>query len=106
MEPRVIHATHGWWFPEDDPEAPGLYGTWKANINKLLPGFKVGKLGYGAPYKNLLCKIYKVDGYDAGDSDPTQYVPREAPSPNSLAKDPIEYSYERQRERIEAGRAY
>ncbi len=106
VEPRVIHATHGWWFPEDDPEAPGLYGTWKANINKLLPGFKVGKLGYGAPYKNLLCKIYKVDGYDAGDSDPTQYVPREAPSPNSLAKDPIEYSYERQRERIEAGRAY
>ena len=107
VDPRVVHAAHGWWFPEEDGEAPNLFGTWKANINKLLPGFKVGKLGYGAPYKNLLCKIYKVDGYEAGQSDPEKYVPREEPSPNSLTKgEPYKWSYEAQRKRIEAEEDY
>ncbi len=107
VEPRVIHATHGWWYPEDAPEAPGLYGTWKSNINKLLPGFKVGKLGYGAPYKNLLCRISKADGYEAGDSDPSAYEPLEAPTPDSLATgEPCKYSYEAQRQRIEEGRTF
>lgn len=105
VDPRVVHAAHGWWFPEDDPEFPGLYGTWKANINKLIPGFKVGKLGFGAPYKNALCKIYKVDGYEAGQSDPRDYVPYEKPSPNSMTKgEPQPYSYEVQRKRIDAER--
>ena len=57
--------------------------------------YKVGKLGYGAPYKNVLCKIYKVDGYDAGDSDPTAYVPRESRGPESMtAGAPQPASYE------------
>ena len=54
---RVIHATHGWWYPEEDGEFPNLFGTWKSNVNKLIPMYKVGKLGYGAPFKNSLCSV-------------------------------------------------
>ena len=83
---RVIHATHGWWYPEEEGEAPNLFGTWKSNVNKLIPMYKVGKLGYGAPYKNVLCKIYKVDGYDAGDSNPAEYQPPASRGPESMTK--------------------
>ena len=65
IDPRVIHAQHGWWFPEQDPEAPNLSGVWKANINSLVPHRAIGRIGFGAPFKNVLCKIYKVDGLDA-----------------------------------------
>ena len=71
VDPRVIHAQHGWWFPEQDPEAPNLSGVWKANINSLVPHRAIGRIGFGAPFKNVLCKIYKVDGLDAlGTLDP------------------------------------
>ena len=65
VEPRVVHAHHGWWYPEQDGEAPNLFGVWKSDINKLIPMNYVGGLGYGAPYKNMICKIYKVDSLDA-----------------------------------------
>lgn len=64
IDPRVVHAEHGWWFPEQDGEEPNLYGTWKANINNLVPTGSVGVTGYGAPYKNVICRIEKVDGLD------------------------------------------
>lgn len=83
---RVVHATHGWWYPEEEGEAPNLFGTWKSNVNKLIPMYKVGKLGYGAPYKNVLCKIYKVDGYEAGDSNPAEYQPPASRGPESMTK--------------------
>ena len=37
--------------------------------------YKVGKLGYGAPYKNVLCKLTKVANPDAAFEDPAEYVP-------------------------------
>lgn len=64
VNPRVVHATHGWWYPEQDGEEPNLFGVWKSNINNLIPHMNVGRLGYGAPYKNVICKVYKVDGLD------------------------------------------
>ena len=91
---RVVHAEHGWWYPEDDPEYPELYGVWKSNINKLVPMYKVGATGYGAPYKNVLAKIYKVDGYDAAKGAPESYVPRESRGPESMtggAPQPLSY---------------
>ena len=60
----VVHAQHGWWFPEQDAEAPNLYGVYKSSINSLIPNFHTSKLGYGAPYKNVVCKIYKVESLD------------------------------------------
>ena len=57
MFPGTVHAHHGWWFPEDDPEEPGLFGVWKSNCNCLVPHKQIGKLGYGAPFKNSLCSV-------------------------------------------------
>ena len=102
VDPRVVHAQHGWWYPEEEGEAPNLFGVWKSNINKLVPMYKVGKLGYGAPYKNLLCRVYKVDGYAAGTSDPTAYVAPESRGPESMTHgEPQPCSYEAARTRIE-----
>lgn len=35
IAPGVVHAQHGWWFPEDPGEEPSLHGVWKSNINIL-----------------------------------------------------------------------
>ena len=69
VAPGVVHATHGWWFPEQEGESPNLYGTYKANVNNLIPHHVVGKMGWGAPYKSMICRIRKVSGLD--DYDPT-----------------------------------
>jgi anaerobic selenocysteine-containing dehydrogenase len=61
---KFVHVEHGWWFPEQDGEAPNLYGVWKANANNLIPHESVGVTGYGAPYKNGICKIERVDSLD------------------------------------------
>ena len=95
VDERVVHAEHGWWYPEEDGEAPNLFGVWKSNVNRLVPMYKVGVTGYGAPYKNVLCKVYKVDGYEAAQSDPAAYVPRESRGPESMtAGAPQPASYE------------
>jgi anaerobic selenocysteine-containing dehydrogenase len=57
--PKVVHAQHGWWFPEK--RAEDLYGVWEANINQLVPHHKVGKMGFGAPFKCMICKVYKCE---------------------------------------------
>lgn len=61
IKPDVVHATHGMWYPEEDGEEPNLYGVWKSNINTLIPHKHIGKLGFGAPFKSILCKVYKVE---------------------------------------------
>ncbi|MCM1565665.1 MAG: molybdopterin-dependent oxidoreductase [Dehalobacter sp.] len=55
-----VSAAHGWWFPEENGEEPNLYGVWKSNVNSLIPHKEIGKLGYGAPYKSMICKISKA----------------------------------------------
>ena len=60
----VVHCTHGWWYPEQDGEEPNLYGVWKSNINSLIPHFNVGKLGFGAPYKGVMCNVKRVKSLD------------------------------------------
>ena len=65
VKPGVVHAQHGFWFPEKDPEEPSLYEVWRSNINALLPHFMVGKLGFGAPFKCLICSVKPVsENYD------------------------------------------
>jgi anaerobic selenocysteine-containing dehydrogenase len=58
--PQMVMAAHGWWFPEEDGAEPSLFGSWKSNINQLIPMGNQGKDGLGAPIKNLLCKVYKA----------------------------------------------
>ena len=65
VEPGVVHAQHGFWFPEKDSEEPSLYEVWRSNINELVPHFWIGKLGFGAPFKCLLCNIKPLaENYD------------------------------------------
>lgn len=59
LKENVIAADHGWWFPEEEPEEPHLYGVWRANINLLVPHNEIGPFGFGALFKSLPCKIYK-----------------------------------------------
>jgi anaerobic selenocysteine-containing dehydrogenase len=61
VHPKVVHAQHGWWFPEKAAEEPTLYGVWESNINNLVPHKHIGKLGFGAPFKCLICKVSKLE---------------------------------------------
>lgn len=64
VKPGVVHAQHGWWFPEEEGEYPHLFGVWKSNINSLVPHSRNGLLGFGAPYKNMLCDFRKATEED------------------------------------------
>lgn len=59
---KTIHLEHAWWFPEQDGEAPNLYGVFDANPNNIMPHESVSVTGYGAPYKNGICRIERVSG--------------------------------------------
>jgi len=61
IKPNVVHARHGWWFPEEEGEEPHLFGTFTANCNVLIPHKHIGKLGFGAPFKSIICKVYKAE---------------------------------------------
>ncbi|NLP43817.1 MAG: molybdopterin-dependent oxidoreductase [Peptococcaceae bacterium] len=56
----TVHAEHGWWFPEQDPAVPSLFGTFDSNPNNLTASTTVGDNGWGSPIKSTICKIYPV----------------------------------------------
>jgi len=60
VPPRMVMATHGWWFPERKGAEPELYGVWEHNVNQLIPMGAQGEDGLGAPIKHLLCRIYRA----------------------------------------------
>jgi anaerobic selenocysteine-containing dehydrogenase len=60
IPPWMVMAPHNWWLPEKTAEEPALFGTWEVNVNQLIPYGYIGKGGFGAPYKTMLCKVYKV----------------------------------------------
>ena len=65
VKPGVVHAQHGFWFPEKDAEEPVLYDVWRSNINDLIPHFMVGKLGFGADFKCMICSVEPInENYD------------------------------------------
>jgi anaerobic selenocysteine-containing dehydrogenase len=58
IDPRVIAAEHGWWFPEDP--APD-YGVWKSNINLLTDNQPPYDPAMGTyQLRGLLCRVSKV----------------------------------------------
>lgn len=58
IDPRVVCADHGWWFPEGKPE--NQYDWDKANFNMLTSTQKLGR-EYGTPnLKGLGCKVYRA----------------------------------------------
>ncbi len=65
IDPRVVHAEHGWWFPELPGEEPWLHGVWESNVNVLTeddPEVCNPAQG-GWPLRTALCKVYKVKSY-------------------------------------------
>ena len=65
IHPQVVHAEHGWWFPELPGEEPWLRGVWKSSINVVtddLPDRCNPRSG-GWPLRTALCKVYKCKVY-------------------------------------------
>ncbi|MDR3315165.1 MAG: molybdopterin-dependent oxidoreductase [Coriobacteriales bacterium] len=69
----TLHAQHGWWFPEADPndaDENGPYQTFRSNINNLVPNFHMGKIGFGAPFKSMIANIRPIEAsYDTDMAD-------------------------------------
>jgi len=65
IAPMVIHAQHGWWFPELPGEEPWLHGVWESNINVVTDDDPAhcNKISGGWPLRALLCKVYKAKTY-------------------------------------------
>jgi len=60
--PKVVHAEHGWWFPEEPGEEPSLHGLWKSNINVVTDDDpdRCDPMNGGWPLRTGLCRIYPV----------------------------------------------
>jgi hypothetical protein len=61
IHPKVVHAQHNWWFPEDKGAEPSLHGVWKSNINVLTDWEEADEAMSCNPLRSLLCKVYKVE---------------------------------------------
>lgn len=62
LDPRVIRAEHGWWFPEKEGAEPVLFDVFDCNSNNCIPQFHNGPTGMSADYKCVLVKVYPVTG--------------------------------------------
>ena len=58
IDPRVINAEHGWWFPEEPgPE----YGVWKSNVNLLTDNQPPYDPAMGTyQLRALLCRVERI----------------------------------------------
>ncbi|MDT3700967.1 MAG: molybdopterin-dependent oxidoreductase [Thermincola sp.] len=58
LDPRVVNASFGWWFPEDPSN---LYGWDRANINVLIgDDYPLDRAVGSALLRGIPCRIYKV----------------------------------------------
>ena len=63
IDPRVVSAEHGWWYPEDPGEEPSLHGLWRSNINAVVdddPDDCCDPASGAWMMRELLCKVYKA----------------------------------------------
>jgi anaerobic selenocysteine-containing dehydrogenase len=58
----VVHAEHGWWFPEMPGKDPILYGLWESNVNVIIDDDpeKCDQLIGSWPLRAIPCRIHKV----------------------------------------------
>ncbi|MBR2522801.1 MAG: hypothetical protein IKE61_06730, partial [Coriobacteriales bacterium] len=64
LDEHYVHAEHAWWFPEQEPAFPHLYGAFDSNMNNLTTSYETGFGGIGGPLKAPVCKIYPVKDDD------------------------------------------
>jgi anaerobic selenocysteine-containing dehydrogenase len=62
MDPRVVSAQHGWWYPEMPGVEPWLHGVWESNINVVVDDEPAhcNSINGGWPLRTALCKVYKA----------------------------------------------
>jgi anaerobic selenocysteine-containing dehydrogenase len=63
IDPRVIHAEQGWWYPEQEGAEPNLYGIFESNVNFLTPDEPPFlDIGFGGcNLRGFLAKVYKAN---------------------------------------------
>jgi anaerobic selenocysteine-containing dehydrogenase len=76
IDPRVIAAQHGWWFPEE----PGPdYGVWTSNVNLLTDNQPPYDPAMGTyQLRALLCRVAPVRARAAADTSAAATAPRAA----------------------------
>jgi anaerobic selenocysteine-containing dehydrogenase len=76
IDPRVIAAQHGWWFPEE----PGPdYGVWTSNVNLLTDNQPPYDPAMGTyQLRALLCRVAPVRAPAAADTSAAATAPRAA----------------------------
>jgi anaerobic selenocysteine-containing dehydrogenase len=57
IHPKVIHAQHGWWFPE---KGPPDYGFTESNVNVLAANMPCDPHTGSESIRAFLCKVYKA----------------------------------------------
>ncbi len=57
IDPRVIHAQHGWWFPEKEPPA---YGFTESNVNLLAADMPCDPHTGSESMRAFLGRVYKA----------------------------------------------
>ena len=64
IDPRLVTAEHGWWFPKEPGEEPSLHGLWQSNINVVVDDdLNLCDPQSGAwTFREQLCRVYKADG--------------------------------------------
>jgi thiosulfate reductase / polysulfide reductase chain A len=67
IDPRVVHAEHCWWFPEQPGPEPSLHGLWQSNVNVLTTDDPdtCDQLTGSWPARALLCKVSKAHTTEA-----------------------------------------
>jgi len=65
IDPRVVQAQHGWWFPELPGEEPWLHGVWESNINVVTDDDPncCNPISGGWPLRALMCRVYGAKHY-------------------------------------------
>ncbi len=106
VDPRVVFAPRGWWFPERDgaadPDNP--FGCLESNVNVLtsVDDWDCDPMGGSWANRGLLCKVYKCTDFDH-DYKPTDAqfsIPGSAkepgvtvmPSDQRLDREPIPFT--------------
>ena len=62
VAPGVVHAEHGWWFPEQEASEPSLFGTFDSNPNNCTRAFETGEGGIGSAIKSMNRYTYRPRG--------------------------------------------
>ncbi|TAK53902.1 MAG: molybdopterin oxidoreductase [Gammaproteobacteria bacterium] len=58
INPQVVHAEFGWWYPERTPDS-SLSGIWESNINSIVPdGPEHASFTGDSSFRALLCRVY------------------------------------------------